>query len=55
MSEHPHSSESQLLQREKADRRPRFDLSTIMGIEVSKVDVPQEAEAMARDYLDGLR
>ena len=34
--------------------RPRFDLSTIQGIPVGEVEVLPDAEAMARDYLDGL-
>ncbi len=41
-SQHPESS------------RPRYDLSTIQGIPVGKVEVLPDAEAMARDYLDQL-
>ena len=34
--------------------RPRFDLSTILGIPVDDVEVHPDAQAMAREYLNGL-
>lgn len=34
---------------------PEYDLSTILTIPISEVEVGQDVETMARDYLDTLR
>jgi hypothetical protein len=51
MSELSSIPPEQLSHTQERESRPRFDLSTIMGIKVETIEVSEESQEMAKDYI----